>query len=330
MVQIDCKKILFIFAVMLCTLSSSVSAVTFKFDQSSNIRGGATVKSNMETNITALLNEIDRAGKAGVALNLTSIKMEAGAKERLKDFWTEASRFNCIKPSYVVRCLEDQQGYQVRNIPIHMNPVDNSYSESLNRELVISLNKSGIITGVRPAMQLQEDVSKIMTSETGAVTDVRKRREILKWVEDFRCYYNERNIKALEQIYSEDALIITGSVMTQRQNGRDGVRYVQKVNYKVQDKTTYINNLRRQFASKARLDVKFDHITVMKHNAKDNIYGVTLRQEWTRGSYHDVGWLFLLWDFTDEDHPQIHVRTWQPEQAVTTDGVFTLEDFFIP
>ena len=150
-------------------------------------------------------------------------------------------------------------------------------------------------------------------------------------MEDFRCYYNERNIAALEKIYSEDALIITGSVVTQRRNAGDGaVRYEQKVNYKVQDKATYLTNLKKQFDTKKYIKVGFDHISVMKHGAKANIYGVTLHQTWRTNTYHDEGWLFLLWDFNDPEKPQVHVRTWQPDQVVAKDGVFTLDDFFIP
>ena len=192
------------------------------------------------------------------------------------------------------------------------------------------MNKSGVITGVRPAWELKEDVAKIMTNSNG-VADARQRREILKWVEDFRCYYNERNIKALNQVYSDDALIITGSVVTQRKvQGDGGVRMEQKVNYTVQSKQQYIAKLQNIFKRNRRINVEFDHISVVMHGSKENIYGVTLHQKWQTNSYKDEGWLFLLWDFNDPEHPQIHVRTWQPDQIVAQGEVFTLDDFFIP
>ena len=76
--------------------------------------------------------------------------------------------------------------------------------------------------------------------------------------------------------------------------------------------------------------MKFDHISLMRHSSKENIYGVTLHQTWQTSGYSDEGWLFLLWDFSDPEHPQIHVRTWQPDQLAAKDGVFALDDFFIP
>lgn len=300
--------------------------VTFKF--SAGTIDAGTLKTKMENNISALLTEIDRAGKAGSDLNLSQINMEPAAKTRLSALWEDA-RFVCDKSSNISKCLNDFQGYQVRAIPITMKPLDSSYEGSLSRELTISLSKSGVITGVRPAWELQEDVSKIMFSP-GGVADTRQRREILKWVEDFRCYYNEKNLQALNQIYSDDALIITGSVVTQRANKGDGVRLEQNVKYTVQSKEQYINKLSRIFKNNRRVNVEFDHISVVMHGAKKNIYGVTLHQKWQTNSYNDEGWLFLLWDFNDPEQPQIHVRTWQPDQVVANDGVFTLDDFFIP
>lgn len=300
--------------------------VTFKF--SAGTIDAGSLKTKMENNISALLTEIDRAGKAGSDLNLSQINMEPAAKTRLSALWEDA-RFVCDKSSNISKCLNDFQGYQVRAIPITMKPLDSSYEGSLSRELTISLSKSGVITGVRPAWELQEDVSKIMFSP-GGVADTRQRREILKWVEDFRCYYNEKNLQALNQIYSDDALIITGSVVTQRANKGDGVRLEQNVKYTVQSKEQYINKLSRIFKNNRRVNVEFDHISVVMHGAKKNIYGVTLHQKWQTSSYSDEGWLFLLWDFNDPEQPQIHVRTWQPDQVVANDGVFTLDDFFIP
>ena len=66
------------------------------------------------------------------------------------------------------------------------------------------------------------------------------------------------------------------------------------------------------FANNQRLKVKFDDYRVVRHPAEPDYYGVTLKQDWHSDSYSDQGSVFLLWDFTDEDHPKIHVRTWEP------------------
>lgn len=320
------QKIKFILFLMFLPFALSAQ-VTFKFAANS-INQGA-LKTKMENNITSLLNVINNAGNSNSYLDLSAIDMEPEAKSRLQALWEDAA-FVCVDKMNVEKCLEDYQGYQVRDIAVRVKPKDNTYNESLNRQLTISLNKAGTITGVRLAWELQEDVDSMLKGSS-SVTDVRQRREILKWVEDFRSYYNEKNIKSLNQIFSDDALIITGSVVTQRKRTGDmGVQFEEQVKYKVQNKEEYLTNLSRVFRNNAKINVTFDHISVMRHGAKPNIYGVTLHQNWKSGTYHDEGWLFLLWDFNDPDHPQIHVRTWQPEQIAAKDGLFTLDDFFIP
>ena len=315
-----------LFLLLICLPLTVSAQIQFKFSPNSIEQG--PLKTKMENNITALLNDINNAGNSNSYLDLSSLDMEPEAKSRLQALWEDAA-FVCVDKANVKRCLEDYQGYQVRNIPIKVKPKDNTYNESLDRELTISLNKAGTITGVRLAWEMQQDVDSMLKGSS-SVTDVRQRREILKWVEDFRSYYNEKNIKSLNQIFSEDALIITGSVVTQRKRTGDAVQYEEQVKYKVQNKEEYLTNLSRVFRNNAKINVSFDHISVMKHGAKPNIYGVTLHQNWKSGTYHDEGWLFLLWDFNDPDHPQIHVRTWQPEQIAAQDGLFTLDDFFIP
>lgn len=301
-------------------------AVTFQFTPRSI--SNAQLKTKMERNISALLTEINRAGTAGSALNLTNISMEAGARARLEALWSDA-RFVCDKSSNVSNCLQDMQGYQVRQIPITMKPVDNSYQDRLNRELTLSLNRNGVITGVRLAMEKHEDVEQILQSQ-GGVTDLAQRREILKWVEDFRCYYNERNINALNEIFSDDALIITGSVVRRQTGLSDNAHVREDVVYNVQNKKQYIDKLRNIFRTNARVHVDFEHINLAVHGSKNNIYGVKLHQKWRTSRYSDDGWLFLLWDFQDPDHPKIHVRTWQPQEVVDRDGALGLSDFFIP
>lgn len=75
---------------------------------------------------------------------------------------------------------------------------------------------------------------------------------------------------------------------------------------------------------------EIDHVSIQPHYRKPNIFGLNFHQSVKTDHYRDSGWFFMLWDFNDPDKPQIHVQTWQPDQAVAKDGVFTLDDFFIP
>ena len=146
----------------------------------------------------------------------------------------------------------------------------------------------------------------------------------------FRTSYNTKDIQFLEQVFSDDALIITGKVISQK---KDNIKLPDKIVYKKQTKQEYLTNLRRVFANNSYIKVTFDEIKVMRHPVNADIYGVTLHQGYTSSNYHDDGYLFLLWDFTDENRPQIHVRTWQPDQInggrIPEADVFSLNDFDI-
>lgn len=316
-----------ILLILLFTVLSSRAGVTFRFAARS-VEDGVD-KEAVERNISALLTEIQSAGEEGRALDLTGVEIEEGARDRLAALWSNV-RFTCDKQLYISKCLYDCQGMQVRGLFITMHPVDDTYTQSLNRELTVSLNNAGVITGVRPAMEIQEDVMKIM-SEGSAVTDLRQRRELLKFVEDFRCYYNERNLDALEKIFSDNALIITGSVIRKGRQGTEAtIREEARVKYKVLSKKEYIENLAKVFHNNSRLEVKFDRIQVAMNGAKKDLYGVTLHQSWSSSSYSDEGWLFLYWDLSVPDEPKILIRTWQEDEIAQEQGVFNLNDFFIP
>lgn len=149
------------------------------------------------------------------------------------------------------------------------------------------------------------------------VTDSRRRQIILDYVEQFRTSYNQKDINFLEDVFSEDALIITGRVIKRKAN--DGIPLPDKIVYNKQNKEEYLANLRKVFSANNYIRVTFDEIEVERHPTKTDFYGVYLHQGWTSDRYHDDGYVFLLWDFRDEAHPQIHVRTWEPD-AFFNDG----------
>ena len=114
--------------------------------------------------------------------------------------------------------------------------------------------------------------------------------------------------------------------------------------YKKVDDTRY--ELIEYAAGGAKADgdftVDFDDIKVVRHGNPDpeykRCYGVTLHQSYKSGTYSDEGYLFLLWDFTDENKPKIHVRTWQPDayskdgktkERIAEDEIFSIADFEI-
>ena len=288
----------------------------------------ASVKTKMETKMSALLTEINAAQASGRAINFTNLNLSSSVQQSLSMLW-ENSPFMCTDDEIVERCLTTNTGYQVRNIPLMMKPkADRNFNESEYQEAVISFDKQGNVESfyLSIAMNLYMEVIK----NNNEITDLRRRQLILDYVEQFRTSYNTKDINFLQQVFSDDALIITGKVISQK---KDNIKLPDKIVYNKQTKQEYLGKLQKIFANNSYIKVMFDAIKVMRHGTNPNMYGVTLHQGWTTSSYHDEGYVFLLWDFTDEEHPQIHVRTWQPDQfngsQLPEDEIFSLNDFDI-
>lgn len=317
---------------LLCTFIEAVlmTVVVMAQDVSFHFTDGiynASLKDRMEQGVSVLLTEINNAANQGRKLNLNG-KITSEAAARLEKVWDNFG-FVCQSNAKSI-CYGLVSGYQARGIQATIVRQPEDCNDPKTRELTISFDKSGSITRVGFALQ-----NNRLSGSTGEsqVYDVRRRNEILKFVEDFRNYYIEKDIASLRQIYSDDALIITGKVTYTRNEGGDYAAKVgRKTTYTVHDKEGYLNNLEALFNNNKYIDVQFEDIMISPANsgAMKNYYGVNLVQHWksvnkSGNSYQDTGYLFLLWDF-NEDPPVVHVRAWQPKDISDEDFV-TLDDF---
>ena len=325
------KRIISTFVLIIClTASLAAQNITFKF---SDGLYKENLKMKVERNISSLLTEITQASDSDRHLNLSSLDMAKEAQENLDNLW-EMFHFRCDFEENVERCLMDVNGYEVRGIPITLTNTDNTFTGDKERELAICFDSNGQIDKVH--MALSTNMFSQVMGNGKEVTDSRRRLEILKFVEDFRSYYDEKNLEALRQIYSEDALIITGKVVMRKTTG-EHAQLLPEIVYNKYNKEQYLEHLAKIFRTKKYIKVKFDDIKVVRHGApnKANFYGVTLHQNWQTNNYQDDGYVFLLWEFPEDgSHPLVHVRTWQPEmvgnQRLSKDEVFNINDFFIP
>ena len=300
------------------------------------IEGGLSddgLKARIEMRISMLLTELSRAKKADSSLRLQGILMTPNAKNSLERLW-KSFHFECDFPENVERCLTDVNGYEIRNIPVTLEPMGDGYTGERQKELTISLTRGGVISGVH--MALSNNTYYDIVNKGLDVTDTRRRLEILNFVEAFRSYYDEKDLQSLRQVYSDDALIITGRVIMRRAFKNDQPVMLPEVVYNKKDKEAYMKSLKSVFQNNKYIKVSFDSISVVRHPAKPNFYGVTLYQNWKSTNYEDNGYVFLLWEFNDEkdEHPIVHVRTWQPDRigkgSLNKNDIFNINDFFIP
>jgi hypothetical protein len=281
-----------------------------------------------------MLTEINMAQDSKRNLNFSAMgNIGTRVQQSMSMLW-ENSPFKCTDDDIVEHCITTGTGYQVRNIPLEMKPTgEREFGEDEYQEAVISFDKQGNVESFYLSISMNLYMNVIKSNLE--LTDLRRRQLILDYVEQFRTAYNQKDIKFLNQVFSDDALIITGTVIQQKHS--EGFS-TPKIKYNKLSKEQYIQKLRGVFARNSYIKVTFDEIEVMRHPVNPNFYGVTLLQGWTAGKlkgedYHDEGYLFLLWDFTNESAPQIHVRTWQPDKIgdkpLPKDEVFSLSDFDI-
>lgn len=175
------------------------------------------------------------------------------------------------------------------------------------------------------------EASKIVNGKLSE-PDAKNRRMILNYVEHLRTSYTTKDIYFLEQLFSENALIVVGKVIRTAPNKETGYLPPAQVEYNVKSKREYLDRLKQVFKANKNIDLKFSDFHIMRHPTVPGLYGVSLRQGYTSDLYSDDGYLFLLWDFRDETAPKIHVRTWQPgmideRTPLPEESVFNIRNF---
>ena len=323
------KKVYFLIAgILLVSMSLTAQTVHVKLKPDASYDHPKVV-AIMENNLSRVLTEINSAQHESRPLNLNGMPMNDFAKNGLRMLWANIY-FYCDDEYVVDRLWNFTNGFMARSIPVIITPEGEDFGSGFFQEAVVEFDRNGTITDFRFAMDAAVGESM---EQGGDAVDLERRMQILAYCDRFRTAYNTKDIDFLEQVFSDDALIITGKVVTARQGD---MALKTNITYKKYDKTQYLNNLRRAFARNKWIEVKFSQIgehgegdgerAVTRSTENPNIYGVRLHQEWNSSTYSDKGYVFLLWDFTDEEHPVIHVRTWQPEMT-PLDEIFTSDDF---
>ena len=297
------------------------------------IKGGLSnsiLKTKIETNITSLLHACNEAIINGNKPKLPKHTLTKDANKIFEQLW-ETSPMACPLSNIQENCLQvADKGYQIRNIPVS---IMNAEEDKKQQELVVNLTLDGVIDNIMIA--IDEHRYKEIIDEHESVEDLFRRQVIIDFVENYRTSYNRKDIKYIESVFSDNALIITGKVVREKPRSDHALMSLgqDKVIYQKQTKEQYIKRLKKVFARNKYINVLFDEVEVIQHPKHTDIYGVTLKQEWNADKYRDLGYIFLMIDFQDELNPLIQVRTWQPEKIgerlIARDEVFDLGDFDI-
>lgn len=163
------------------------------------------------------------------------------------------------------------------------------------------------------------------------------RYTILGFMEDYQTAYALKRLDYLRQIFSDKAIIITGTVLSETDptlaNLSDGQRISlgkgrQNIRYDKMSKEGYLNRLSQHFKSREYIHLTFeDNVThIINTNGRvpyGDAFGIQIKQIYTSPSYSDKGYLTLMLNMQGK-HPVIEVRLWQPDK----DEVVDLDHFF--
>jgi hypothetical protein len=219
-----------------------------------------------------------------------------------------------------LKFIEFEDKVICRAVPMSFNFKSNN--KKFVEEVVFQFNKEGKIDALSFALS-QVALDDIIGKD---VWDERDRLILVNFLESYKTAYALKRIEYIEQIFSDDALIITGKVVKVKPNELNQYKSNRIVKYNKQTKQQYVKNLRYSFGSKEYINLKFEQSKIRKAGKGGDIYGVQIKQNYFSSNYGDVGYLFLMVDLNNPDEPIIHVRTWQHEIGVN-DSIYGLSDF---
>ena len=177
-------------------------------------------------------------------------------------------------------------------------------------DVVFTLNKEGKIDCLSFGLN-KPAVDDIMnqTSWNDTVRNV-----LINFLESYKTAYALKRYEYINSIFSDDALIITGSVLKHTAANEGQPMSKQAVKYTRQTKSEYMKKLQHIFRSSEFINLRFADNQVRKSGVGGEIYGIQIKQDYFSSSYGDTGYLFLMVDLNNPKEPVIHVRTWQPEK----------------
>ena len=207
-----------------------------------------------------------------------------------------------------------------------------SFSFKTNRRtfsenVVFRLNDDAQITEV--AFGLEDRATDDIMNNSGKRYSEEARQVLVNFLESYKTAYALCRLDYLDKIFSNDALIITGSVVTSAGFGELKPKQQQHVKYTRQTKAQYLKNLQRTMMSNEFINIHFAENTVKKSTGKE-LYGIQIKQDYFSSSYGDTGYLFLLIDLAEPGKPLVKVRAWQPDlDPSIPDGRLDISDFII-
>lgn len=289
--------LIFLCCLAICPIrtASAQHNVSLRID---DIGNDTLLQGRIERNVSALLTEINRAQSAGRPLDFSTFDASPSAQSSLSMLWTYVP-FRCCDEEIVETPLATRDGYQVRNIALKLHPA--APSDDTYQEAVIDLDRAtGRIESFGFAISA-DLYDKVMEKDI-ELDDLYCRTTIMHYIERLHTSFYQKNYDFQKEIFNEETNLFALGTYNQ-----------------------YLKAIERIFRKKTYTPCKISSIRITRHPQFPRIYGVQTGICNDSGRHID-GYIFQLWDFINEERPQIEISVWQPP---TTDPaqLYDVSDF---
>ena len=219
-----------------------------------------------------------------------------------------------IDTDYPVIINKTYEGWELRRIPIYCNYP--SLNKQTTEYVILDFDEKGILTDIN--FSVFDQLYKTYVLGNSDVEDKQHKQIIIKFIEKYRTAFLNRDIKTIETIFADEAVIIVGKIKKADKQMKD-YQYLKlnkdqpDVEYLRMTKNQYLYRQKRIFSNQQDIHLGFNTFKLIRKSRKCDIYGISMRQQYNSTGYSDEGHLFLLIDF-EGDKPMIYVRSWQPQE----------------
>lgn len=189
----------------------------------------------------------------------------------------------------------------------------NGVRKNFVEDIVFTINKDNLISNVSfglGATTLDDILAK-------SAYPLEARMQLVQFLENYQTAFALKRLDYISTIFDEDAIIIVGTEVKRppRTSIEDGYIFQNNkfIQYNRYDKNSYLEKLKRSFASKEYINLRFNSTQVRKAQNGGELYGIQIEQDYYSSNYGDHGYLFLEINLNNPEKPLILVRTWQPE-----------------
>lgn len=207
-----------------------------------------------------------------------------------------------------LKYLECNGEITCRSLPMSFS--FNGNRRTFVEDIVFTMTQEGKIDAI--SFGLNKPAVDDIMNQTSWGDDVRK--VLINFLESYKTAYALKRYDYINSIFSDDALIITGSVLKHKVVNEGQPMSKEAVKYTRQTKSEFMKRLKHIFAGNEYINLRFADNQVRKSGVGGEIYGIQIKQDYFSSSYGDTGYLFLMVDLNNPKEPIIHVRTWQPEK----------------